>query len=129
MNSNFQRYLKAFAEGLLAKNVTPDNNPHYGDDHAQIGWWAGKLLWTSFGDDFTPDTLLYLIQTSAWYWKAHAQGMAAYQQGVSLIANPYSPKHWDSFQCPEKSDRVAWNGWAAGWRYNSLCNNFSQPGT
>jgi len=120
---NFDTYLTAFDEGIRADHLTTDQNPH-NESHAKMGWWHGKILAVIFEKDFTSSWMQEIVNTSAWYWKAHAQGLAAHCHGVNLMTNPYSPKSWDGFHCPEKGDRVGWNGWAAGWRYGALLNNF-----
>jgi len=123
----FEKYLVAFNEGLMAVDLTTDQNPYKFDEHAKMGWWHGKMLAATFEKDFTADWMLEVTSTTAWYWKAHAQGMAAHRLGKNLMANPYSPKGWDSFQCPEDGDKVGWNAWSAGWRYGALLNNYSHP--
>jgi len=120
MNYKFDTYLCAFDEGLLADSLTTDQNPHADDPHMQLGWWHGKLLAITFAEDFTSGWMHEVVSTTAWFWKAHAQGLAAHKFKKNLMANPYSPKGWDSFQCPEKGDRVSWLGWASGWRYGTL---------
>lgn len=125
--SNFDKYIRAFDEGLLADGLTTDQNPHADNPYMQLGWWHGKVLAVTFEADFTSAWMHDVVSTSPWYWKAHAQGMASHRFNIYLMRNPYSPKTWDSLQCPEKGDRVSWNGWAAGWRLAALLNNF-QPG-
>jgi len=128
--TNFAKYLAAFDEGIRADDLTTDQNPYRGDEnaHAQLGWWHGKMLAVTFEKDFTSAWMQEIANTSAWYWKAHAQGMAAHNMGVNLATNPYAPKGWDGFQCPDTGDRVGWNGWHAGWRYATLLNNFQPRG-
>lgn len=127
--TNFDKYLQAFDEGIRADDLTTDQNPYGGAEnvHGQLGWWHGKMLAQTFAKDFTSEWMQEVANTSTWYWKAHAQGIAAHKQGKNLIANPYSPEGWDRFQCPEDGDRLGWNAWAAGWRYGALLNDF-KPG-
>jgi hypothetical protein len=127
MSYEFDEYLQAFDEGVVADDLTTDQNPYPDCTAMQLGWWHGKLLALTYAADFTSEWMADIAKTSAWYWKAHAQGLAAHQCKGNLLANPFSPKGWDNFQCPEKGDRVSWNGWAAGWRFGTLLNLPTEP--